>query len=73
MKRRQLLAGAAVAGLMATLAAKRLRAAFNGQASDAGTLAMLEQFAAAWNRHDVDGLMACMAPECAFEAAAGRD
>ena len=34
---------------------------------------MLDAFAAAWNRHDVDGLMACMADDCVFEAAAGPD
>ena len=39
-------------------------------ASDAATLKLLDDFAAAWNRHDVDGLMACMAPDCVFEAAA---
>ena len=72
MERRQLLAGAVV-GLLATLAAKRLRASFDEQGSHAATLTMLDQFAAAWNRHDVDGLMACMAPECAFETAAGKD
>lgn len=42
-------------------------------AGDAATLKLLDDFAAAWNRHDVDGLMACMAPECVFEAAAGPD
>ncbi len=42
-------------------------------AADAPTIKLLDDFAAAWNRHDVDGLMACMAPECAFEAAAGPD
>jgi len=42
-------------------------------AADAPTLALLDAFAAAWNRHDVDGLMACMAPDCVFEAAAGPD
>jgi ketosteroid isomerase-like protein len=72
MKRRQLVAGGA-AGLVAALAAKKLRAAVDEQPSTAATLAMLDQFAAAWNRHDVDGLMACMAPECAFETAAGKD
>jgi ketosteroid isomerase-like protein len=58
---------------MATLAAKTLWAASYQQASNAATLAMLDRFAAAWNRHDVDGLMDCMAPECAFETAAGKD
>ncbi len=42
-------------------------------AADAPTIKLLDDFAAAWNRHDVDGLMACMAPECVFEAAAGPD
>ena len=41
--------------------------------TDAPTVALLDTFAAAWNRHDVDGLMACMAPDCVFEAAAGAD
>ena len=41
--------------------------------TDAPTVALLDAFAAAWNRHDVDGLMACMAPDCVFEAAAGAD
>ena len=42
-------------------------------ASDATTLKLLDDFAAAWNRHDVDALMACMASDCVFEAAAGPD
>jgi ketosteroid isomerase-like protein/quercetin dioxygenase-like cupin family protein len=33
--------------------------------------ALLERFADAWNAHDVDTLMACMAEDCAFMAAAG--
>jgi uncharacterized protein (TIGR02246 family) len=36
-------------------------------------LKMLDQFAAAWNRHDVDGLMACMTDDGVFEASAGPD
>jgi len=39
----------------------------------AAAYALLDRFAAAWNAHDVDGLMACMAPDCAFETAAGKD
>jgi ketosteroid isomerase-like protein len=42
-------------------------------ADDAATLKMLDEFAAAWNRHDINGLMACMTPDGVFEAAAGRD
>ncbi len=33
----------------------------------------LQDFAAAWNRHDIDALMGFMAPDCAFHAAAGPD
>ncbi len=42
-------------------------------AADAPVLKLLDDFAAAWNRHDVDGLMACMTSDCVFEAAAGPD
>jgi ketosteroid isomerase-like protein len=70
MERRELLTGAA-AGLITTLATHEIQAAGTGQAD--ATLALLDRFAAAWNAHDVDGLMACMAPECVFEAAAGKD
>ena len=37
----------------------------------AATLKLLDDFAAAWNRHDVDALMACMTSDCVFEASAG--
>ncbi|NDH53757.1 MAG: nuclear transport factor 2 family protein [Betaproteobacteria bacterium] len=37
------------------------------------TPATLEAFSAAWNRHDVDGLMAFMADDCVFHAAGGPD
>jgi quercetin dioxygenase-like cupin family protein len=33
----------------------------------------LDRFIAAWNAHDVDSLMACMAEDCAFYASAGPD
>lgn len=42
-------------------------------AAEATILRMLDDFAAAWNRHDVDGLMACMAADCVFEASAGTE
>lgn len=32
---------------------------------------LLERHAAAWNAHDVDGLLALMTPDCVFDAAAG--
>lgn len=42
-------------------------------AADPATIKLLDDFAAAWNRHDVDALMACMAPSCVFEASAGAE
>jgi len=41
--------------------------------TDADVIKMLDAFAAAWNRHDVDGLMACMTDDCVFEASAGTE
>lgn len=65
MQRRHLLktGAAGVAGTMMP--------PLQASAADAATLRLLDEFAAAWNRHDVDGLMACMATECVFETAAG--
>lgn len=37
------------------------------------TTEVLEAFAAAWNRHDVDALMSFMTEDCVFEASAGPD
>lgn len=34
---------------------------------------MLADFAAAWNRHDIDALMSFMTDDCVFHAAAGPD
>ena len=34
---------------------------------------LLEQFAEAWNRHDIEALMSFMAPDCAFHAVGGPD
>lgn len=42
-------------------------------ASDQTRLALLERFAAAWNAHDVDELMACMSDDCEFLASAGTE
>jgi steroid delta-isomerase-like uncharacterized protein len=35
------------------------------------TVAMLQAFADAWNRHDVDALMSFMTDDCVFESSAG--
>lgn len=37
------------------------------------TVEMLQAFADAWNRHDVDALMSFMSDDCVFEASAGQD
>lgn len=66
MTRRRALTAAA--GLVVAASPGRADAA-----DDAAVVRMLDDFAAAWNRHDVDGLMACMAADCVFEAAAGAE
>ena len=37
------------------------------------TVEMLQAFADAWNRHDIDSLMAFMTEDCVFEASAGPE
>jgi steroid delta-isomerase-like uncharacterized protein len=37
------------------------------------TTDMLQAFAEAWNRHDVDALMSFMTADCVFEASAGSE
>jgi steroid delta-isomerase-like uncharacterized protein len=37
------------------------------------TIEVLDAFAEAWNRHDVDALMTFMTEDCVFEASAGPD
>jgi len=37
------------------------------------TTEVLQAFAEAWNRHDVDALMSFMTEDCVFEASAGSD
>ena len=39
--------------------------------SDGDSVALLERFADAWNRHDLDALMSMMTDDCVFEASAG--
>jgi steroid delta-isomerase-like uncharacterized protein len=36
-------------------------------------LILLDRFADAWNRHDLDALMSMMTDDCIFEASAGPD
>lgn len=37
------------------------------------TVEILQAFADAWNRHDIDALMSFMTDDCAFESSAGAD
>jgi steroid delta-isomerase-like uncharacterized protein len=39
--------------------------------SDTHLLELLDRFAEAWNRHDLDALMGMMTDDCVFEASAG--
>jgi steroid delta-isomerase-like uncharacterized protein len=41
------------------------------RSSDADLVRLLERFADAWNRHDLDALMSMMTDDCVFEASAG--
>ncbi len=43
----------------------------NNPDSEADALALLDRFADAWNRHDLDALMSMMTGDCVFEASAG--
>ena len=40
---------------------------------NANLIALLECFADAWNRHDLDALMSMMTEDCVFEASAGPE
>jgi len=59
--------------LTATAGVLLTGASGSAEAADTPVLKLLDDFAAAWNRHDVDGLMACMTTDCVFEASAGSE
>ncbi len=40
---------------------------------DAASLALLDEFAQAWNRHDADALMSMMTDDCIYEASTGDE
>ena len=42
------------------------------QATDRNTVNLLQAFAEAFNRHDLDALMSMMTSDCVFEASAGN-
>lgn len=39
--------------------------------SEEGSFTLLERFADAWNRHDLDALMSMMTDDCVFDASSG--
>jgi ketosteroid isomerase-like protein len=41
--------------------------------TDDQKLRLMQEFADAWNRHDIDFLMECMTEDCVFEASAGLE
>jgi steroid delta-isomerase-like uncharacterized protein len=45
--------------------------ATNNRSSYEDLFKLLDRFADAWNRHDLDGLMAMMTDDCVFQASAG--
>jgi steroid delta-isomerase-like uncharacterized protein len=42
-----------------------------GTQGDADLFELMDRFADAWNRHDLDALMSMMTDDCVFEASAG--
>src|SRR5678816_2110261 len=50
-----------------------LRGTIMGNVIPEVTTEMLQAFADAWNRHDLDALMSFMTDNCVFEASAGFD
>ena len=47
-------------------------ASMTSQLTDRGDEGLLQAFADAWNRHDVDALMSMMTSDCVFEASGGN-
>ena len=43
----------------------------NNARSEADLLRLLDRFAEAWNRHDLDALMSMVTEDCVFQASAG--
>ncbi len=45
--------------------------AINGETEGSQRLTLLDRFASAWNRHDLEALMSMMTDDCVFQASAG--
>lgn len=67
-----LLIGGADGLRVAAVSADAERTSAFGQVTDRGMESLLQAFADAWNRHDVDALMSMMTADCVFEASGGN-
>jgi steroid delta-isomerase-like uncharacterized protein len=67
-----LLIGGAAGRRVVAASADAERASAIGQVTDRGMESLLQAFADAWNRHDVDALMSMMTADCVFEASGGN-
>jgi steroid delta-isomerase-like uncharacterized protein len=65
-----LIGGAAVHRVAVVILAER--PSMTSQLTDRGNQSLLQAFADAWNRHDVDALMSMMTTDCVFEASGGN-
>ena len=67
-----LLIGGAAGHRVAAVSVAAERASMTSQLTDQGKESLLQAFADAWNRHDVDALMSMMTTDCVFEASGGN-
>ena len=65
-----LIGGAAVHRVAVVIVAER--PSMTSQLTDRNKESLLQAFADAWNRHDVDALMSMMTTDCVFEASGGN-
>jgi ketosteroid isomerase-like protein len=67
-----LLIGGAAGHRVAAVSVGTGRTPMISQFTDRGKESLLQAFADAWNRHDVDALMSMMTTDCVFEASGGN-
>ena len=66
------LIGGAAGHRVAALSVGAERTPMTSQGADRDPESLLQAFADAWNRHDVDALMSMMTTDCVFEASGGN-
>ena len=67
-----LLIGVAAGHRVAAVSLAVAGASMTSERTDRGNESVLQAFADAWNRHDVDALMSMMTTDCVFEASGGN-